>query len=173
VADPAPLWQSRQKGLARTMQFRRSERVRLLPVVALVTVGLAALLARVETNPDGVVILCGILLLFYSILAIVNWFRRLVIDDQSIQLFGYLGGPITIRKNQVISCHYRRFRANAHGSPDVMFLEINGNPGGEVIVWRYGWGPKRQELFRQLGKWLDESQCTVDEGARRMLAKAV
>jgi hypothetical protein len=155
------------------MQFRRSERVRLLPVVALVTIGVAALLPRVETNPGGDVILCGILLLSYSILAIVNWFRRLVIDDQSIQLFGYLGGPITIRKSQVISCHYRRFRANAHGSPDVMFLEINGNPSGEVLVWRYGWGPKRQELFRQLGKWLDESQCTVDEGARRMLAKAV
>ena len=173
MAAPAPLWQSRQKGWARTVQFRRSERVRLLPVVALVTIGVAALLPRVETNPGGDVILCGILLLSYSILAIVNWFRGLVIDDQSIQLLGYLGGPITIRKSQVISCHYRRFRANAHGSPDVMFLEINGNPGGEVLVWRYGWGPKRQELFRQLGKWLDESQCTVDEGARRMLAKAV
>ena len=173
MAAPAPLWQSLQKGWARTMQFRRSERVRLLPVVALLTIGVAALLPRVETNPGGDVLLCGIFLLIYSMLAIVNWFRRLVIDDQKIQLFGYFGGPITILKSQVISCHYRRFRANGRGSPDLVFLEINGNPGGEVLVWRYGWGPKRQELFRQLGKWLDESQCTVDEGARRMLAKAV
>jgi hypothetical protein len=142
-------------------------------VVALVTIGVAVSLLRAETDPGGDVILCGIFLFGYSILAIVNWSRRLVIDDQSIQLFGYLGGPITIRKSQVISCHYRRFRANARGSPDVLFLEINGNPGGEVLVWRYGWGPKRRELFRQLDRWLDESQCTVDEGARRMLAKAV
>jgi hypothetical protein len=173
VAASEPLWHSREKGWAQTMQFRRSERVRLLPVVSLVTIGVAALLLRVKTNPGGGVVLYGIFLFGYSILAVVNWTRRLVIDDQSIQLFGYLGGPITILKSKVISCHFRRFRANAHGSPDVMFLEINGNPGGEVLVCRYGWGPKRQELFRQLGKWLDESQCTVDEGARRMLAKAV
>jgi hypothetical protein len=133
VTAPAPLWHSRQKGWARTMQFRRSERVRLLPVVALATIGVAALLLRVETNPGGGVILCGIFLLFYSILATVNWSRRFVIDDQKIQLFGYFGGPITILKSKVISCHFRRFRANAHGSPDVMFLEINGNPGGEVL----------------------------------------
>ena len=161
-----------RKDWAPTMQFRRSERVRLLPVVALVTIGVVAFLPRVETDPGGDIILCGIFLLFYSILAIVNWSRRLVIDDQRIQLFGYFGGPITIHKSEVISCHYRRFRANAHGSPDVEFLEINGNPGGEVLVWRYGWGPKRRELFRQLSRWLEESQCSVDDGARRMLEKA-
>jgi hypothetical protein len=155
------------------MQFRRSERIRLLPVVALMTIGVAAFLARVETDRGGDIILCGIFLLIYSMMAIVNWSCRLVIDDQEIQLFGYFGGPITILKGQVISCHYRRFHANGRGSPDLMYLEINGNPGGEVRVWRYGWGPKRQELFRQLGRWLEESQCTVDDGARRMLAKAV
>ena len=96
-----------------------------------------------------------------------------MIDDPSIQLFGYLGGPKTIRKNRVIPCHYRRFRANAHGSPDVMFLEINGNPGGENDCLALRLGTERQGLFRQLGKWLEESQCTVDEGARRMLAKSV
>jgi hypothetical protein len=155
------------------MQFRRSERVRLLPVVALVTIGVALFLLRDETDPGGGVILCGIFLFLYSILAIVNWSRRLVIDDQKIELFGYFGGPITIHKDNAISCHYRRFRANASGSPDMMFLEINGNPGGEVLVWRYGWGPKRRELFQRLGRWLDESQCTVDDEARRMLAGAV
>jgi hypothetical protein len=54
-----------------------------------------------------------------------------------------------------------------------MFLEINGNPGGENDCLALRLGTERQGLFRQLGKWLEESQCTVDEGARRMLAKSV
>lgn len=155
------------------MQFRRSQPARLLPAVALVTIGVAVFSVSTKLNPGGVTAMCVIVLFYWSAMSLSNWLRRIVIDDDSIRLFGYFGGPLVIQKSEVLSCRYSRFRANAHGSPDVAFLVIRDDHGNEIPVWRYGWGRQHQQLFGRLGQWLDESQCTLDDRAREMIAKAV
>lgn len=155
------------------MQFRRSQPARLLPAMALVTIGVAVFSVSTMLNPGGVIALCVIFLFYWSMMAFVNWLRRIVIDDDSIRLFGYLGGPTVIQRSEVLTCRYSRFRANARGSPDVAFLVIRDDHGNEIPVWRYGWGRQHRQLFGRLGQWLDESPCTVDGRAREMIAMAV
>jgi hypothetical protein len=154
------------------MQFRRSELARLLPVVALVTIGIAAIAISIDHNPFGVIGFSVLFLLFWSEMAFINWLRRLVIDDESIRLFGYHGRRRVIQKSEVLTCRYRRFRAQ-NGVTEVAFFLIRDDHGNEIPVWRYGWGPRHRELFSLLGQWLDSSPCTVDDRAREMLAKAV
>ena len=153
------------------MQFRRLQRVRVLPVVALVTIGISAFSLLTSNNAGGIVALCAIFLFYWSVMALVNWLRKIVIDTESIRLFGYLGGPVVIQKSDVATCRYRRFRPNAHGSPDVAFLVIRDDRGNEIPVWRHGWGPRRRDLFARLGQWLDDSRCSVDDQAREVLMK--
>src|ERR1035437_5348696 len=118
------------------MQFRRSERARLLPVVALVTIGIAAMAISIDHNPFGDIALSAAFLFYWSLMAFVNWLRRIVIDDESIRLFGYFGGPTVIQKSEVLTCRYSRFRANGRGSPDVAFLLIRDDFGYEIPVDR-------------------------------------
>jgi hypothetical protein len=154
------------------MQFRRSQRARLLPAVALVTIVISVFSLSTNINPGGVIALCVIFLFYWSVMAFIYWLCRIVIDDESIQLFGYFGRPRVIRKGEALTCQYRRFRANGRASLDVAFLIIRDNRSCEIPVWRYGWGPRRRELFARLSQWLDESPCAVDDQAREMLAKA-
>jgi hypothetical protein len=154
------------------MQFRRSQPARLLPAVALVTIGISVFSVSTMLNPGGVIALCVVFLFYWSMMAFANWLRRIVIDDESIRLFGYFGGPMVIQKSEVLTCRYSRFRANGNASPDVAFLVIRDDHGNEITVWRYGWGRQHRQLFGRLGQWLDESRCTVDDRAREMIAKA-
>lgn len=154
------------------VQFRRSYRLRIAPLVCALTVVVALVLIALGANPRGIVALCIIFLFYWAVMSFVNWSRRIVIDDESIQMFGYFGGPIVIGKNDVRLCRYRRFQGNMRGSPDVFYFEIRDAAFHEIDVWRYGWGKHRHALFDRLGHWLDESSCVVSSDVQARLQKA-
>lgn len=95
--------------------------------------------------------------------------KVLTIDASTIQMRGYLGGPIRITAaNHPVTCQYVRLRVRER-SFEVAFLEIKDPVGNSIKVWRYGWGRRTRALFAALGSWLEAAQAEVSPDARRVL----
>ena len=122
--------------------------------------------------PRGAVI---VLAIFISVTwlgqALAQAAKRLEIGDEEIRMHGYVGGPTTLRKEDIMSCRYVRAEASGR-SYEFRFLEIRDNRGHGIRVWRYGWGRQRHQLFRLLGQWLESSGVRLDEPVRLFLASA-
>lgn len=143
------------------MEFRRSARAHLAPFVVLASIGVSALAVLAGASRSGVVVLCALFIFYWVLFSTINWLRRLVIDDRTIQLYGYLGGPIVMARNEIQSCSYRLFRANFRGSPDVYFFELRDGRGRSLPIWRYGWGGRGSAMFDELANFLRDSSCTM------------
>jgi hypothetical protein len=153
------------------MEFRRSSRLYFTPLVYLLGLGGAGLIALTGGNQTRIFVLCALFLYFWSQQALLNWFRRLVIEDTRIQMFGYFGKSLVIPQREVTAVRYRRFVGNMRGSPDIFFFEIQDTSFHSIRVWQYGWGRRRQELFRRLIQWLRESPCEMSDDVRERLTR--
>ena len=144
------------------MEIRRSSRLKMLPVV----VGGCAVGSFLLIPPPFI-----IFSLYWAITSVVQVRQRFRIEDQRIVMYGYIGGPISISKEDVGSCTYTRFKAGTRGSFDMSFMAIRGATG-TIRVWRYGWGRQREKLFRELGVWLADTNAVIDATSRAMLSLA-
>lgn len=146
--------------------FRRSFLLKTTPLVV-IPLGIAAWLF-----PHGALI---VLAIFVSLTwlgqGLAQAAKRLEIGDEEIRMHGYVGGPATLRKQDIMSCRYVRAVASGR-SYEFRFLEIRDNRGHGIRVWRYGWGRQRHQLFRLLAQWLESSGVSLDDAARRFLAAA-
>jgi hypothetical protein len=115
-----------------------------------------------------------VIAVLWLLLALAQFSKRLVLDDDAIRMHGYFGGPITIMKADVTSCRYVTARPDGagRGGIDMFFLEIRDSAGHGIRVWRRGWGRKRPELFKLLSAWLDGCSLALDERTRAFLATA-
>jgi hypothetical protein len=160
-----------EQEIACLMELRRSSRLHFTPIVYLFVLGAAGLIVLAGGNRTRTFVLSGLFLYFWSQQAVLNWCRRLIIDDERIQLSGYFGKSVVINRRDVTECRYHRFLGNMRGSPDMFFFQIQDTNFHRISVWQYGWGGRRQELFRRLAQWLSESPCEMSDDVRERLTR--
>ncbi len=147
------------------MEFRRSSRLKMLPVVIGISIWASFSIPPSIIPPPPFFIIS----LYWVITSSTNYAKRFQIDDQRITMHGYIGGPISLSKEEVTSCTYTRVKGTGRGGFDMSFLEIRGSTGG-IRIWRWGWGRRRKLLFDTLNKWLaDTTGVVVDDRSKAML----
>jgi hypothetical protein len=141
---------------------RRSTRLLLAPAV----LALLALLA-VRGGSRGVLV-AMVAGTYWLVGAIADYSKRLVISDEQLQMSGYVGGAMTVRLQDAVSCTYVKYRARERGA-ELFFFEIRDVHGTRLKIWRYGWGRSRRRIFESLGRWLAASPAVIPPDARRIL----
>ncbi len=153
------------EGRGRADVFRRSVRLKAVPLAVLVVVAVGVAAPRL-------VVPAGVVGFYFLVSAVVGYGFRLEITPERLIMRGYLGGPVEIAKDSVNVCRYHTYRVKGRGSVEMFFLEILGLPGGALRVWRYGWGSQRHRLFPMLAEWLDEAHVALGDAERSFLAAA-
>jgi hypothetical protein len=141
---------------------RRSTRLLLAPAV----LALLALLA-VRGGSRGVLVLV-VAGTYWLVGAVADYSKRLVITDEQLRMSGYVGGAVTVRLQDAVSCTYVKYRARERGA-ELFFFEIRDVHGTRLKIWRYGWGRNRRRIFESLGRWLAASPAVLSPDARRVL----
>lgn len=144
------------------MQYRRIARLKLTPLIL-------AVLILVAFLGQAFAFVAAILGLYWVGAALVQSAKRLTIDGEQISMAGYFGGAIVIRRMEVSSVSYQKFRGGAGGSFEVCFLKIRSTSGRSLAVWRYGWGRSHRALFRDLTEWLNNSSAEIDYKTQQIL----
>jgi hypothetical protein len=149
------------------MSYRRSGFIP--PIIALgFLVGLAAITVR----PTGLLVVIGLLYFYLAGLALVAGLKRIeLVDNGTLTMYGYRGGPITVRVSDVTAIRYETWQAYGSRSFDFCFLRIGNSSGQDIRVWRYGWNHRRS-VFRQLSEWIETAGVPVDARTHQFLCNA-
>lgn len=145
--------------------FRRSFRLKITPLVVIGAVLMSIWEAKL--------IIPAVAVVAYWLAAAVGQFsKRLELTDSEVKMYGYLGGPIAIKKDELVSCRYVRAQPIARGAIDMFFIELRGSGGQGIRIWRYGWGrQQRRKLGRALNDWLQSTGVSIDDQVARILEK--
>jgi len=117
-------------------------------------------------------------LFIYFLRTAASYSQYIELDNDEIYQHGEL--PQLIRKNQIVSCHYKSnefvhlslgMGSGSVGSLGFFVFDIRGSNGDQVFVYRYGWGSKQQQLFRDLNKYLKGSKAKIDPKTARLLKR--
>lgn len=144
------------------MTSRRSTRLLIAPAVLAL---LALLAVRGGSHGVLVAVVAGT---YWLVGAIADYSKRLVISDEQLQMSGYVGGAVTVRSADAVSCTYVKYRVRERGA-ELFFLEIRDVRGTRLKIWRYGWGRNRRRIFEFLGRWVAASPAVLSPDARRVL----
>ena len=150
---------------------RRSTRLLLAPIVLAGLAWVAVHGALIDSRSGGtrVVVFSALVGLYWVVTAVADYFKRLVISDDLLQMHGYLGGSLTLRREEAVACAYVRYRAREHGAIELYFFEIRDVHGNRLKIWRYGWGRQSHRLFATLQQWLSTSSADMSPAASRTL----
>lgn len=105
---------------------------------------------------------------YWLIASVTDYRKVLTLSPDAIQLSGYIGGPVTIRRSDVATCRYVRFRPKGRGA-EISFLEMSDSHGDRIKVWRFWWGRSAARLFVALDEWLGETAVDMPADARERL----
>ena len=134
-----------------TVEFRRSLRLKMLPMV----VGICIWASFMFPPPPFILIA-----VYWVVTSLFTYSQRIVIDNQSVTMHGYAGGirgPVSLSKDEVVVCAYTKIAGTGRGGFDYSFLEIRGSGKG-IRVWRWGWGRRQRKLlFDSLNRWLADT----------------
>ena len=144
------------------MTSRRSTRLLIAPAVLAL---LALLAVRGGSHGVLVAVVAGT---YWLVGAIADYSKRLVISDEQLRMSGYVGGAVTVRSADAVSCTYVKYRVRERGA-ELFFLEIRDVRGTRLKIWRYGWGRNRRRIFEFLGRWVAASPAVLSPDARRVL----
>ena len=144
------------------MTSRRSTRLLIAPAVLAL---LALLAVRGGSHGVLVAVVAGT---YWLVGAIADYSKRLAISDEQLQMSGYVGGAVTVRSADAVSCTYVKYRVRERGA-ELFFLEIRDVRGTRLKIWRYGWGRNRRRIFEFLGRWVAASPAVLSPDARRVL----
>ena len=144
------------------MTSRRSTRLLIAPAVLAL---LALLAVRGGSHGVLVAVVAGT---YWLVGGIADYSKRLVISDEQLQMSGYVGGAVTVRSADAVSCTYVKYRARERGA-ELFFFEIRDVRGTRLKIWRYGWGRNRRRIFESLGRWVAASPAVLSPDARRVL----
>lgn len=142
------------------MSFRRSFRLKITPVIFL----LLSIVGWIFHRASVLLLFLGAFALWWLIVALAQFSKRLSLEADAIRMHGYLGGPIVIARPDVTSCRYVRLQPQGRDGIDMFFLEIRDAGGHGIRVWRYGWGRQRHQLFKLLTAWITD--CPIKPDSR-------
>ena len=117
------------------MTSRRSTRLLIAPAVLAL---LALLAVRGGSHGVLVAVVAGT---YWLVGAIADYSKRLVISDEQLQMSGYVGGAVTVRSADAVSCTYVKYRVRERGA-ELFFLEIRDVRGTRLkrlFVFKRGW----------------------------------
>lgn len=149
---------------SRPISFRRSSRLKVAPLVIAIAFAVAVLQPTFSVPAIAIAA-------YWLAASIAQFFKRIEVDNEEIRMFGFVGGPITIRKAELTSCRYVRAKPMMRGAIDILFLELRGSRGQAVRIWKYGWGSRqRRQLAQAIKEWLEGTSVQLDNDVNQFLA---
>lgn len=145
-----------------SLTVRRSGKLAIAPLV----LGAMAVLA-VFGGPGPTAIAIAVAV-YWIIAAVADYRKVLTLSPESIELTGYIGGPVVIRRSDVVTCRYIRYRPKGRGA-EMSFFEVTDSSGRRVKIWRFWWGPGAGKLFAALEDWLAGTPVDMPADARERL----